>query len=289
MIRLVLVSNGIHLEAARRRRRLIAPDAARPALELLLWDRDRCRLSAEDRRLWPCHPAISPGVIAVLAVLAWFGMVRELCLAHRRGAGRALRLLLRCVPRLELLDDGLDQYRDHPRAIDPQQFAAGIPYWLFSDAAPHRAAWCARFDCRELGPLYDRELPLEAPPPQSAPLQNAQCCGTLLIDAPGLERLTPLADRLPHPWQLIPHPVRAKQSWRLPLREGDRLLPGPPEPWIIRWDGLVVVGESMTLLAAARLRPARSRCLVVLPPAVDANLHRLAQALVAGDADAELL
>ena len=284
MIRLVLVSNGIHLEAARRRRR--APGChSRPGIELLLWDRDRCPLSTADRQCWPLHLAIRPGWLSLLALLALFGLVRELAIAHRRGAGRALRLLLLWVPRLELLDDGLDQYRDSPRAIDPQQFAAGAPYWLFSDAPAHRARWCSRFDIRELGPLYRPEPVAPSLPPEPSEKQGL---GTLLIDAPGLERLQPLAARLPHPWLLMPHPVRAKQSWRLPLAASDRLLEGPPEPWIAHFAGLVVVGESMTLLAAARLRPAGGRWLVALPEAADANLGRLAQALVAGDACAQL-
>ncbi|MEI6030664.1 MAG: hypothetical protein WCQ20_05790 [Synechococcaceae cyanobacterium ELA739] len=284
MIRLILVANGIHLEAARRRRAVLAATRRR-GIELLLWDRDRCRLSAADRRLWPWHSAISPLTMAVLAGLARLGLVRELAIAHRRGAGRALRLLLRLVPRLELLDDGLDQYRDQPRAIDPSQFAAGTPYWLFSDAASHRATWCARFDCLELGPLYQPDP--AAPVPDDGPAAEAQ--GTLLVDAPGLERLQAQAERLSHPWWLIPHPVRSKQAWRLPLKPADRLLEGPPEPWIARFEGLVVVGESMTLLAAARLRLARGRWLVVLPQTADPNLQRLARALVAADAGAELV
>ena len=284
MIRLVLVSNGIHLEAARRRHALGC--RARPGLELLLWDRDRCPLSAADRQCWPLHLAIRPAWLSLLALLARFGLVRELAIAHRRGAGRALRLLLLWVPRLELLDDGLDQYRDNPRAIDPRQFAPGTPYWLFSDAASHRAAWCSRFACRDLGPLYQREG--GAPDSAPAPLDR-ECCGTLMIDAPGLERLQARASLLPHPWLLLPHPVLAKRAWRLPLTAADRLLEAQPEPWIARFAGLVVVGESMTLLAAARLRPTGGRWLVALPATVDANLHRLAQALVAADAGAELV
>ena len=286
MIRLVLVSNGIHLEAARRRRVSLATTRQR-GIELLLWGRDRCWLSAADRRLWPCQLPIRPHWLTLLALLALFGLVRELVIAHRRGAGRALRLLLRHVPQLELLDDGLDQYRDQPRAIDPRQFAAGTPYWLFSDAASHRASWCTRFDCRELGPLYPRDPAALAL--AHADSQSPEANGTLLIDAPGLERLQAQACRLAHPWWLIPHPVRSKQAWRLPLTAADRLLEGPPEPWIARFAGVVVVGESMTLLAAARLRPAGSRWLVALPEAADANLQRLAQALVAADAGAELV
>ncbi|MFZ0407075.1 MAG: hypothetical protein WAM11_03065 [Cyanobium sp.] len=284
MIGLVLVSNGIHLEAARRRRGAQA-SRTRPGLELLLWDRDRCQLSAADRRLWPCHLAIRPLWLTLLALVALLGLVRVLAVAHRRGAGRALRLLLRRVPRLELLDDGLDQYRDHPRAIDPRQFAAGTPYWLFSDAVSHRAAWCSRFDCRELGPLYQSEGAVQTP--LLLP-QAGERAGTLLVDAPGLERLQAVASRLPHPWLLLPHPVHAKRAWRLPLAGGDRLLEEPPEPWIAGFAGLVVVGESMTLLAAARLRPAAGRWMVALPEMADANLRRLALSLVAGDAGAEL-
>jgi len=287
MIRLVLVSNGIHLEAARRRRAALAATRRR-GIELLLWDRDRCRPTAADRQLWPCHLMISPLAMALLAGLARLGLVRELAIAHRRGAGRALRLLLRLVPQLELLDDGLDQYRDQPRAIDPRQFAAGTPYWLFSDAASHRAAWCARFDCLELGPLYQPDPATSGPALEQAS-QAREANGTLLIDAPGLERLQAQADRLSHPWCLIPHPVRSKQAWRLPLMPADRLLEGPPEPWIACFEGLVVVGESMTLLAAARLRSAKGRWLVVLPQTADPNLQRLARALVAADAGAELV
>jgi hypothetical protein len=73
------------------------------------------------------------------------------------------------------------------------------------------------------------------------------------------------------------------------LTSADRLLEGPPEPWIACFEGLIVVGESMTLLAAARLRSARGRWLVALPETADANLQRLAQALVAADTGAELV
>jgi hypothetical protein len=45
----------------------------------------------------------------------------------------------------------------------------------------------------------------------------------------------------------------------------------------------VVVGESMTLLAALRLRPPGSRLLVALPESADPNLRRLAHGEAARD------
>lgn len=269
MIRLTLASNALHLEAARRLRR--NPALAGPApLEILLWEPRRMRLGPEDRRLWPLRLPVNPLTMALLVPLAQAGLVRELRLAHLRNAGRALCRIAALAHRLVLLDDGLDQYRAAPRAVDPLAFPAGIDYWLFSDAPAWRAPWCARFRCHDLGPLFDR---LEAPPDgaRGAPLPPPR--GTLIIDSPGVERLQEDAEALPRPWWLIPHPVDAKRSWTLPLAEGDRCLRVPPEQVLPFWRGTVVVGESLMLLAALRWRRTGTVVRVALPGDVDEQLR----------------
>lgn len=299
MFRVTIVSNAIHLEAVRRlRRREQAAAQNREAQRLPAW-RDlliheprRLQLNADDRRLWPLRLAVSPLVMLALLPLALLGLVEELRLPHLRRVGRALRLLARRARRLCLIDDGLDQYRAQPRAVEPLAFAAGTPYWLFSDAVDGRAPWCSRFAVGELGPLYSREDPAAAaglpPPPAEGPWS------ALVIDAPGLERLAPAGPEPcsgllpPGPRLLVPHPVRAKRCWALPARPGDRELAGPPEPLIAAFPALVVVGESMTLLAALRLRPPGAPLLVVLPADTDANLRRLVEARAALDPAVQL-
>jgi hypothetical protein len=268
VIRLTLASNALHLEAARRLRRrpAIAGDAA---LELLIWEPRRMRLGPEDRRLWPLRLAVNPLSLALLVPLALAGAVKELHLAHLRNAGRALRRIAARADRLVLLDDGLDQYRATPRAIDPQAFPTGIDYWLFSDAPLWRAPWCARFRCRELGPLFDQ--PEKRSPEGEEPSLPQR--GTLIIDSPGVERLQDQAAGLPRPWWLIPHPVRSKRSWTLPLAEGDACLQVPPEQLLASWRGMVLVGESLMLLAALRWRAPGTVVKVALPPDVDARLR----------------
>ncbi len=289
MIRLTLASNALHLEAARRLRlrpELRAIAGGPPRLEVLLWEPQRMALSAQDRRLWPLRLPVAPLSLALLVPLALVGLVRELRLAHLRNAGIALRQLARHAGRLVLLDDGLDQYRDHPRAVDPDRFPAGTAYWLFSDAPQARAAWCERFRCQELGPLYAPPGP-HAPhePPEPLPPPGSE--GTLVLDAPGLERLaTPpqaQAEVLPRPWWVAAHPVASKRSWSLAPSPGERRPLGPPEALIPRFSGWILVGESMTLLAAARLHRPEARVLICLPEAVDAGVARLAAALVASD------
>ncbi|MFN7895885.1 MAG: hypothetical protein ACK5Q6_06980 [Cyanobacteriota bacterium] len=266
MVQVVLAFNAIHLEAARRIRHSQPADALR--FELLLYEPSRLALEAGDRRLWPWRWPINPLSMAVLALAARLGLVGRLRLAHLRGAGRALRLLARHGRQLELLDDGLDQYRLQPRALDPLMFAAGIPCWLFSDRPAHRAPWCARFDCRELGPLYGT-------PAAADGLAPGRSFRTLIVDSPGVERLAVEAAHWPHPWRLVPHPVAAKRHWSAPLASEDHTLGGSPEAALRGFGGVVVVGESLVLLAALSLCGPGVRLVVALPRHADANLWRL--------------
>lgn len=273
MIRLILASNALHLEAARRLRlrpELRAIAGHGPLVEVLLWEPQRMQLSAQDRRLWPLRLPVAPLTLALLVPLALLGLVRELRLAHLRNAGRALRRIAGRAHRFVLLDDGLDQYRAAPRAVDPLAFPEGIDYWLFSDAPVWRAPWCTRFRCRELGALFDRD---EGAPEAAREIPQAPPMGTLIIDSPGVERLEAAAPSLPRPWWLIPHPVEAKRSWTLPLEAGDRCLRVPPEPMLRSWRGTVVVGESLMLLAALRWRGANTLVKVSLPRDADERLR----------------
>ncbi|MEB3322315.1 MAG: hypothetical protein VKI81_05780, partial [Synechococcaceae cyanobacterium] len=275
VIRITLVTNALHLEAARRVHRIEARGnlSARGGVEVLILERRRIRPTAADRALWPLRLPVHPLTLALMVPLALVWGLAELRLAHLANAGRALRLLARRARRIELLDDGLDQYRERPRAVDPLAFPAGTPCWLFSDAPSRRAAWCRRFDCRELGPLYEPTPPSGGAAPAAPPARS------LIIEAPGVERLQADASRrLPRPWLLVPHPVAAKRRWTLPPGTGDATFAGPPEPLIASFPGTVVVGESMTLLAALRLRPPGSPLLVALPETADPNLRRLVQA-----------
>jgi hypothetical protein len=274
MVQVVLAFNAIHLEAARRIRHSQPADALR--FELLLYEPSRLALEAGDRRLWPWRWPINPLSMAVLALAARLGLVGRLRLAHLRGAGRALRVLARHGRQLELLDDGLDQYRLQPRALDPLMFAAGIPCWLFSDRPAHRAPWCARFDCRELGPLYGT-------PAAADGLAPGRSFRTLIVDSPGVERLAVEAGHWPHPWRLVPHPVAAKRHWSGPLAPEDHTLGGPPETALRGFGGVVVVGESLVLLAALSLCGPGVKLVVALPRHADANLWRLIRAEAARD------
>jgi hypothetical protein len=224
---------------------------------------------------------VNPLTLVLLVPLALAGAVQELRLAHLHNAGRALRRIAARAHRLVLLDDGLDQYRAAPRAVDPLAFPAGTDYWLFSDAPGWRAPWCARFRCRELGPLFDRP---ESPSPQGGREDSPSLRGTLIIDSPGVERLQDQAAGLPRPWWLIPHPVRAKRSWTLPLSEGDACLQVPPEQVLPSWRGTVLVGESLMLLAALRWRAPGTVLKVVLPPDADERLRASVRAEAREDA-----
>jgi hypothetical protein len=266
MVQVVLAFNAIHLEAARRIRH--NPPAGAPEWELLLYEPSRITIETGDRRLWPWRLPIHPLSMAALALAARLGLVGRLRLAHLRGAGRALRALARHGRQLELLDDGLDQYRLQPRALDPQMFAAGLPCWLFSDRPAHRAPWCARFDCRELGPLYGI-------PDASEGLAPGRSFRTLIVDSPGVERLAFEAEHWPHPWRLVPHPVAAKRHWIGPLAPEDQTLGGPPEAALRGFGGVVVLGESLVLLAALSLCGPGVKLVVALPRHADANLWRL--------------
>lgn len=280
MFCLTLASNAIHLEAARRLRQGGRQPLA--ALELLVWEPRRCVLSAQDRRRWPLRLPVGPLSLALLVPLALAGLVRELRLAHLRDAGRALRCIASSARRLVLLDDGLDQYRERPKAVDPLAFPAGTLCWLFSDAPAFRAAWCRRFDCRELGPLY---VPSEAGAAQDPSLQCQQQAGSLIIDSPGVERFAPRQSELPRPWCLVPHPVERKRAWTLPLQPQDRRVSLPPEQLLPGWQGTVLVGESLMLLAALRLCPDTTTLLVALPADADGQLGRLVTAAAAGRPD----
>lgn len=283
MIRLTLVSNALHLEAARRLHQLaVAADCSDGArVDLLIWEPRRMRLNAEDRRRWPLRLPVGSLVLAVLVPVALAGKVGEMRLPHLRHAGRALRLIAAHSRQLVLIDDGLDQYRGIPKAVAPDHFPAGTAYWLFSDAPEARASWCARFSCRELGPLYPAADPRQQGDPSAA--------GTMIIDAPGVERLVAVAEQLPRPWLVATHPVRSKRSWPLTRTAGTAVATQPPERLIPDFAGLIVVGESMTLLAAIRLRRPGTRILIALPQDVDAHLARLAARLAAGDPGIRLL
>ncbi len=290
MLRLTFVFNGIHLEAARRLRCSHATEAAGrpPRLELLLYERRRTIPGARDRLLWPLRLPITAPVMAAMAVLGHLGLVREVWLSHLRDAGRALRHLVAGGPALLLLDDGLDQYRATPRALKPESFPAGTPLALFSDHTHGRAGWCGRFRVLELGPLHPPAMPPPDPAnsPGSAlvPGEGLDPPGTLIVDSPGVERLIAVPERLPRPWQLLAHPVPAKRSWALPV---DRVLDatggGAVEARIAAFPGRIVVGESMTLLAALARRSAGATVLVSLPAGVDPHLARLVAERAAGD------
>lgn len=232
---------------------------------------DTARLPAPGRgfpsgRLPPLCLPIHPLTLSLLSLLALVGLVGQLHLPHQRGAGRALRLLVRRARSLALLDDGLDQYRQSPRALDPEAFAAGTPLDLFSDVPRARASWCNRFTCRELGPLY----------PHRAGAAPTSGRGSLLIDSPGLERLTPAEwQQLTRPWTLCPHPVVAKRRCPGWLGPGDRVCDGEPEELLPGWSGTVVVGESMLLLAAMRTCSPSVSLWIVLPSTADPQLRLL--------------
>jgi hypothetical protein len=294
MLRITLVSNAIHLEAARRLQRLQAEPPG--GLCLLVYEARRLDPAAAERRLWPVQLAVQPLVMAALLIPALLGLVAELQLPHLQRAGWPLRWLVRRARRLTLLDDGLDQYRQQPRAVDPLAFAEGTPLWLFSDAPAFRASWCNRFQVQELGALYRSEVGTASA--GTTGIATAGAAGpwrVLVLDSPGMERLAEAVAQgrvpaLEGPRLVVPHPVLRKRAWRLPLRPQDRCWQAPPEPLIAAAaDRLVAVGESMTLLAALALRPAGSPLLVALPTQCDSNLRRLLRARAAHDPAVEIL
>lgn len=298
MLCITVVSNAIHLEAARRLRQHRGEAAA--GLALLVYEPRRLAPGAAERRHWPLRLAVRPLVMALLLLAARFNLVAELQLPHLMRAGWALRALARRARRLTLLDDGLDQYRLQPRALDPQAFAAGTSLWLFSDAAAFRAPWCRRFQVGELGRLYEPAAPRLASGAEEAadpwpPAGEGGPWRVLVLDAPGMERLAEAVaqGRLPAlegPRLVVPHPVLRKRVWQLPLRPQDRLWQAPPEDLIATaGDRLVAVGESMTLLAALALRPEGSPLLVALPPQCDANLQQMVRARAARDRAVQIL
>ncbi|MFN9546265.1 MAG: hypothetical protein ACK6AD_04220, partial [Cyanobacteriota bacterium] len=92
------------------------------------------------------------------------------------------------------------------------------------------------------------------------------------------------ASCFPRPWCLVPHPVVAKRSWRSTPGRADRCRPEEaPETWLARWRGTVVVGESLLLLAALRLRAPGVRLVLALPPTADAHLRKLVATEAARD------
>jgi hypothetical protein len=95
------------------------------------------------------------------------------------------------------------------------------------------------------------------------------------VDSPGVERLVLEAEHWPHPWRLVPHPVAAKCHWIGPLAPEDHTLDGPPEEALRGFGGVVVVGESLVLLAALSLCGPGVKLVVALPRQADANLWRL--------------
>ena len=113
--------------------------------------------------------------------------------------------------------------------------------------------------------------------------ENAMVFRTLIVDSPGVERLVDEAEHWPHPWRLVPHPVAAKRHWSGPLAPEDHTLGGPPEAALRGFGGVVVVGESLVLLAALSLCGPGVKLVVALPRHADANLWRLIRAEAARD------
>jgi hypothetical protein len=105
----------------------------------------------------------------------------------------------------------------------------------------------------------------------------------LIVDSPGVERLAVEAAHWPHPWRLVPHPVAAKRHWSGPLAPEDHTLGGSPEAALRGFGGVVVVGESLVLLAALSLCGPGVKLVVALPRHTDANLWRLIRAEAARD------
>jgi hypothetical protein len=278
VLHLAFAFNRINLEALRR----IGPlEARRTGAAILFYERKRFLPDARAEAGWAACLPVHPISMAFAALLASMGLVDSVSLPHLKGAGRALKLVVGRARRLRLLDDGLDQYRSTPRTVDPAKFASGTTYALFSDFLELRAPWCARFTPLNLGPLY---RPSTDPGPDDHPCPFR----TLILDAPGVERLQSRSADLPRPWLVVPHPVSAKRSWSLPPAAGDAVARESPEALLAHWRGTVVVGESMTLLAALRMRSPGCPLLIALPEPCDANLVRLVRHAAAADPRVEV-
>ena len=279
-ISLYLCFNQVNYLAAWRQRCLEQPRD----LSLLLVESSRCRPDAS--KPWPggrghlrCPSA--PWTMAAVVVLALLGLIGRVYLPHRREAGRALGFVLSRCRTIHLLDDGLDQFRGQPRALTPGQFPAGTPLYLFSDAVPFRAPWCGRFHCRELG-----AFPLPAQDPAGeALLASPQAPASLVVDAPGLERLPPLDDELPVPRLVLPHPAPGKRSWpgAAAAAPGGPFVggasPANPDWLVLHVAGPVLIGESHLLVMALVHRAPDWPLLVALPQAVDSHLQAVVASL----------
>ncbi|MCP9849562.1 hypothetical protein [Cyanobium sp. Morenito 9A2] len=282
-ISLYLCFNQVNYLAAWRQRLLERPCD----LSLLLVEPSRFRLDAS--KPWPrgighLRGPSSPWTMAVLVLLALLGLIERIYIPHRRGAGRALGFVLSRCRHIHLLDDGLDQYRARPRALTPDQFPAATPLYLFSDAVPFRAPWCAHYACRELGAF---PLP-EQDPGGGALLASGQQPASLVVDAPGLDRLPPVEIDLPLPRFVLAHPAAGKRSWPgaqsppAPPKTSSSALPRPNPDWLVlHFAGPLLVGESFLLVMALVHRPVDWPLLVALPPAVDPHLQAMVECLCA--------
>ena len=233
------------------------------------------RLAAGARPDWVWGRALGwqpagPLTLLLLLLLCQLGVVRSIFIPHRREGGKLLDAVLARVPRILLLDDGLDQYRAQPRALQPNQFPPGTPLYLFSDAVAFRASWCGHFDCRELGlfPVPETDLP-----------PNVEVA-SLLIDSPGVELLWCRSGGFPRPMMLLSHPYPGKRSWP---GEGDLArAPGCSAEGLIRgFPGPVIVGESFTLMIGLTRRDASFPLWVGLPRSVDDHFRSMVQTLCA--------
>ncbi len=290
-ISLYFCFNQVNYLAARRQRLLERPRD----LSLLLVEPSRLRHDAS--KPWPRGIAhlrgpSSPWTMAVLVLLAMLGLIERLYIPHRREAGRALGFVLSRCRHIHLLDDGLDQYRVQPRALIPSQFPAGTPLYLFSDALEFRAPWCARFNCRELGAF---PLPT-ADPGGEALLASSQMPASLVVDAPGLDRLPPLEADLPPPRLVLAHPAAGKRSWPAahsplpPSAAASQAQPQPNPDWLVlHFAGPLLIGESFLLVMALVHRPADWPMLVALPQAVDPHLQAMVERFCAKRPGSHLL
>ncbi|MCP9916681.1 hypothetical protein [Cyanobium sp. ATX 6F1] len=282
-ISLYVCFNQVNYLAAWRQRLLERPRD----LSLLLVEPSRVRPDAS--KPWPRGIAhlrgpSGPWTMAVLVLLALLGLIERIYIPHRREAGRGLGFVLSRCRHIHLLDDGLDQYRGQPRALITGQFPLGTPLYLFSDALPFRAPWCARFACRELG-----GFPLPAGDPGGeALLASRQRPASLVVDAPGLDWLPPLEADLPPPRLVLAHPAAGKRSWpAAPTPPSSSAATSParsrPNPdWLVlHFPGPLLIGESFLLVIALVHRPVDWPLLVALPPAVDPQLRAMVECLCA--------
>ncbi|MCX5966644.1 MAG: hypothetical protein NTV57_03165 [Cyanobacteria bacterium] len=233
------------------------------------------RLEAGSRPVWVWGRGLGwlpagPLTLLLLLLLCWLGLVRRIYIPHRREGGRLLAAILARVPQILLLDDGLDQYRDQPRALRPEQFSPGTPIYLFSDAVAFRAPWCRHFVCRELGPF----------PVAATQLPPDLVAAGLLIDSPGVELLWRQPGASPRPLLLLSHPYPGKRRWhgevdleRFPGCSAEGLIQGFPNP--------VAIGESFTLIIGLTRRDAAWPLWVGLPATVDDHFRSMVRVLCA--------